>query len=106
VGGTHPALIEAMGQGNIVVANITPENLEILGDAGLMYRMDDGDDLARCLQDVADNPEKYAPLREAAVDRVRKAYSWDSVVTQYESLLASLVARVTPRANHEDSKKR
>jgi glycosyltransferase involved in cell wall biosynthesis len=92
VGGTHPALIEAMGQGNMVVANITPENLEILGDAGLMYRMDDGDDLARSLQDVADNPEKYAPLKEAAVKRVRQAYSWDVVVTQYEQLLARLVA--------------
>jgi glycosyltransferase involved in cell wall biosynthesis len=100
VGGTHPALIEAMGQGNIVVANITPENLEILGDAGLMYRLDDRDDLARSLQDVADNPEKYAHLKEAAVERVRKAYSWDSVVTQYEQLLATLISGVTPRTKH------
>jgi glycosyltransferase involved in cell wall biosynthesis len=100
VGGTHPALIEAMGQGNLVVANITPENLEILGGAGLMYRMDDREDLTRSLQDVSDNPEKYAPLKEAAVERVRQAYSWESVVTQYESLLTSLVAGVNPRVNH------
>jgi glycosyltransferase involved in cell wall biosynthesis len=89
-----------MGQANLVVANITPENLEILGGAGLMYRMDDREDLTRSLQDVSDNPEKYAPLKEAAVERVRQAYSWESVVTQYESLLTSLVAGVNPRVNH------
>ena len=96
VGGTHPALVEAMGQGNIVVANVTPENLEIMGDTGLMYRMDDCDDLARRLQDVADHPEKYASLKEAAVERIQQTYSWDRVVTQYEDLLASLVAGRSP----------
>ena len=31
VGGTHPALIEAMGFGNCVIANGTPENREVVG---------------------------------------------------------------------------
>ena len=34
VGGTHPALLEAMAAGAAVVVNDTPENLETLGDAG------------------------------------------------------------------------
>ncbi|HEV8293210.1 MAG TPA: DUF1972 domain-containing protein, partial [Tepidisphaeraceae bacterium] len=37
VGGTHPALVEAMGYGNLVLANDTPENREVLADAGLYY---------------------------------------------------------------------
>ncbi len=37
VGGTHPALIEAMGAGNCVLAYDTPENREVLGDAGLFF---------------------------------------------------------------------
>src|SRR6185369_10102090 len=37
VGGTHPALVEAMGAGRCVIANATPENLEVIGDAGLAY---------------------------------------------------------------------
>ena len=37
VGGTHPALLEAMAAGRAVVVNDTPENLETLGEAGLSY---------------------------------------------------------------------
>jgi hypothetical protein len=38
VGGTHPALVEAMGYGNAICANDVPEHREVLGDAGLYYR--------------------------------------------------------------------
>lgn len=93
VGGTHPALIEAMGQGNIVITNETPENVEVLGGAGLTYRKNDADDLARCLQEVADHPEKYAGLKAAALERARAAYSWDSIVSQYELLFARLASK-------------
>ena len=37
VGGTQPALIEAMGFGNCVLSFETPENAEVVGTAGLMY---------------------------------------------------------------------
>src|SRR5262249_49567779 len=37
VGGTHPALVEAMAFGNCVVVNGTPENLETIDGAGLAY---------------------------------------------------------------------
>ena len=42
VGGTHPALVEAMGHGNAIVANDVPEHRETLGDAGRYYRGPDG----------------------------------------------------------------
>jgi hypothetical protein len=32
VGGTHPALLEAMGYGNCVLTLATPENIEVVGD--------------------------------------------------------------------------
>jgi glycosyltransferase involved in cell wall biosynthesis len=91
VGGTHPALIEAMGQGNLIVANGTPENAEVLGEAGIVYRKNDTIDLARCLQDVADSPLKYERFKQAARTRARSHYSWTGVVTQYEELFAGLV---------------
>jgi glycosyltransferase involved in cell wall biosynthesis len=90
VGGTHPALIEAMGQGNIVVANGTPENSEVLSTAGLIYRKNDVDDLVRCLQEVEDFPEKYSDLKTAALERARTAYSWDAIINRYERLFAGL----------------
>jgi glycosyltransferase involved in cell wall biosynthesis len=91
VGGTHPALIEAMGQANIVIANGTPENIEALGGAGLIYEKNDGEDLTRLLQEVADNPEKFQHHKNEALRRARSLYSWEDVVAQYEQLLHSLV---------------
>jgi glycosyltransferase involved in cell wall biosynthesis len=90
VGGTHPALIEAMGQGNIVIANGTPENCEVLQKAGLIYRKNDVEDLTRCLQQVADDPQRYTGLKTAALERARTAYSWDTIVRLYEQLFAQL----------------
>ena len=90
VGGTHPALIEAMGQGNIVIANGTPENIEVLDSAGIAYRKNNVDDMIRCLQDVADYPEKYSGLKAAALERARTTYSWDNVISSYEQLFTGL----------------
>ncbi len=42
VGGTHPALIEAMGRGNLVLYLENPENTEVCGDAGLPYQDEAG----------------------------------------------------------------
>jgi glycosyltransferase involved in cell wall biosynthesis len=93
VGGTHPALIEAMGQGNIIIANGTPENTEVLDSAGILYRKNDVEDLRLCLQDVADHPEKYAGLKAAASERARAEYSWESVIDRYEQLFKKLAVR-------------
>ncbi len=91
VGGTHPALIEAMGFGNLVIANGTPENVEVVGDAGLVYRKNDVEDLMVKLQWVVDNPNELDKYRQAAVDRVRQHYSWDAVTDTYEKLFQELV---------------
>jgi len=93
VGGTHPALIEAMGQGNIIVANETPENIEALGNAGLFYRRNDVSSLAQRLQAVEDFPEKHADLKSMALDRARSFYSWDAVINGYEQLFLDLAKR-------------
>ena len=37
VGGTHPALIEAMGRGALVLYLDTPENAEVAGGVGLPF---------------------------------------------------------------------
>ena len=37
VGGTHPALVEALGYGRVVCYNSTPENEEVAGGAGLPF---------------------------------------------------------------------
>jgi glycosyltransferase involved in cell wall biosynthesis len=91
VGGTHPALLEAMGQGNMVIANGTAENIEVLGDAGLVYEKNNSGDLARLLQEIDANSEKWQHLGDKALNRAKLLYSWEDVVTQYERLFHSLV---------------
>jgi glycosyltransferase involved in cell wall biosynthesis len=89
VGGTHPALIEAMGRGNLVLYLETPENEEVCGDAGLGYRDEAG--LAARIEEVLEMSESNrGRLRGKAAQRARERYDWEAVTTQYENLLADL----------------
>jgi glycosyltransferase involved in cell wall biosynthesis len=90
VGGTHPALIEAMAYSNCVVANSTPENLEVLQDCGEFYNRNDEEDLARVLKRLISSPEEIASLGRKAEKRAKTCYSWPAVVEQYEKLFFAL----------------
>ena len=88
VGGTHPALLEAMGYGNCVLTLATPENIEAVGDAGIPYA--DEFDLAEKLQRVLRDGSLVQSYRNRAQIRVQRYYDWDRVVDQYESLFAQM----------------
>lgn len=91
VGGTHPALIEAMGRGALTIYLDTPENAEVAGGAGIPFRHDN---LSQVLEDVLRMPETERELwRARAADRVRERYSWDAVTDAYEKLLTRLASR-------------
>jgi glycosyltransferase involved in cell wall biosynthesis len=91
VGGTHPALIEAMGAGNLVLAYGTPENTEVLSGTGLLFH--DTPTLTAKLAEVVAEPhgQRFDALRAAARERAQAAYSWDAVTTAYEQLFARLI---------------
>jgi glycosyltransferase involved in cell wall biosynthesis len=87
VGGTHPALIEAMAFGNVVVVNDTRENIETIGEAGRVYRGEiGGEDLARVLSELINNSALAEEYRCKARERVKKHFTWDAITDQYESL--------------------
>jgi glycosyltransferase involved in cell wall biosynthesis len=89
VGGTHPALIEAMGRGALVLYRDTPENAEVAGDAGIPF---DWSDLNIKLERVLGmRTDERDALRKKATERARARYSWDAVTTQYENLLSGLM---------------
>lgn len=88
VGGTHPALIEAMGAGNCALTLDTPENMEVMGDAGIIYKS--VDDLVVQLQRIVDSPEKIGEYRRRAMSRVMQYYNWEHITDQYEELLAEM----------------
>jgi glycosyltransferase involved in cell wall biosynthesis len=89
VGGTHPALIEAMGRGCLVIYRDNAENLEVCGDAGLPY-IDQASLTARMREAIAMSELERDRYRARAAQRVRERYNWDAVTTQYETLFGSL----------------
>lgn len=92
VGGTHPALLEAMGYGNCVLTLATPENIEAVGDAGITYA--DEFDLAEKLQRVLRDGSLVQSYRNRAQIRVQRYYDWERVVDQYERLFAQMTGKL------------
>jgi glycosyltransferase involved in cell wall biosynthesis len=98
VGGTHPALVEAMGFGNCVLVNDTPSNLEVVGNAGFNYKGAEGaQDLCRKLQMLLDDPELVTQFRTKAEHRARTHYRWEAVVRDYLSLYRQLLGVDAPQ---------
>jgi glycosyltransferase involved in cell wall biosynthesis len=88
VGGTHPALIEAMGRGALTLYLQTPENEEVAGGAGIPFTHET---LAGRMKEVlAMGESERERWRRLAADRVRERYSWERVTDAYERLLEGL----------------
>jgi glycosyltransferase involved in cell wall biosynthesis len=93
VGGTHPALVEAMGYGNCVLVHDTPENREVAGDAAIYFDVRRPGSLARALERVLADPALAARQRELARARALERFSWDAVTDRYAELFERLAAR-------------
>jgi glycosyltransferase involved in cell wall biosynthesis len=86
VGGTHPALIEALGAGNLCLVMDTPENREVVGPHGEFFA--DADGLAALLRTVVALPPAEIEARRAAARAYAAGrYSWDAVAEQYVAVL-------------------
>ena len=88
VGGTHPALLEAMGAGNCILAKDTPEHREVLGDTGLYF--DDVRDLAALIGSVLVDGARVGELRRRTRERAQALYSWAAVTDRYEAMFNEL----------------
>lgn len=91
VGGTHPALIEAMGRGALVLYLDTIENREVAGGCGLAFTHETLPEVMR--QALTLPAAERARLQAAASARVQERYSWDAITTQYEALFARLLGK-------------
>ncbi len=90
VGGTHPALVEAMGFGNCILANDTPEHREVLGDSGIIYKKNDVLNLKECLERVLRDEVAQLSARSAAHRRALSVFTWDKIASDYEKLFINL----------------
>ena len=87
VGGTHPALVEALGYGRVVAYNATPENEEVAGGAALGFDVRKPETLTRLLTGVLDDPDSASVWKERAKRRAAERYRWDDVADRYEEVL-------------------
>lgn len=90
VGGTHPALVEAMGYGAPLVVNDTPEHREVAGDCAKYFRVAEPRDLAEALEGVRAAPEEALADGRRGAARAGELYNWDGVADRYAALLRRL----------------
>jgi glycosyltransferase involved in cell wall biosynthesis len=88
VGGTHPALIEAMGRGALTLYLDNAENQEAAGGAGIAFTPATLE--ARMREALAMEEAERAGWRRRAEERVAERYSWEAVTDAYERLLREL----------------
>jgi glycosyltransferase involved in cell wall biosynthesis len=93
VGGTHPALVEAMGYGNCVLVNDTPENREVAGEPALWFRAGEPATLAAAMSWVLSHAEEARQHGEAAARRAASRFSWEAVADRYAALLRRLAVK-------------
>jgi len=90
VGGTHPAMIEAMASGGCVLALDTPENREVGGEAVGYFRLRPSETLSGMLRECLESPAMREQMRIAARARAGERYGWTAVTEAYERLFADI----------------
>jgi glycosyltransferase involved in cell wall biosynthesis len=88
VGGTHPALIEAMGRGALTLYLDTPENAEVAAGAGIAFTPETLPEVLK-LTSIMPSSEREK-WQSRSIKRVQERYSWDAVTDSYENLLTRL----------------
>ncbi|WP_345752743.1 glycosyltransferase [Microbacterium rhizophilus] len=98
VGGTNPALVQAMALGAPVIARDTVYNREVLGEAAV-FTQPDAIAIAAAVRQVLTDTELQTALAEGAAERAVGVYTWDVVNALYENSLMNLAeARIDHRA--------
>jgi glycosyltransferase involved in cell wall biosynthesis len=90
VGGTHPAMIEAMASGGCVVAHGTPENREVGGDTVRYFTLRPSETLSGTLRECLADAAGRETMRSQARQRARERYGWAAVTDAYELLFEGL----------------
>jgi len=91
-GGTHPALLQAMGAGSLVIANDTAAHRRTVGEGGLYYRFNSVTDLAQKMRDAVHRADEFQPIRSKAQQRIESNCSWDIVADRYETLFQAMAS--------------
>jgi glycosyltransferase involved in cell wall biosynthesis len=89
VGGTNPALLQALGAGAPTLALDTVFNREVIRSPEQLVQPN-SQDLASRLQDVLSDQELASRFRSNGQKLVQDRYTWSSVCSQYRDLMECL----------------
>lgn len=73
------SLLEAMSFGNCCLTSDIPENSNVLGEYGYLFKKGDVDDLRAMLNELLKEGQKVQQVRERVQDFVRSNYNWDEI---------------------------
>lgn len=93
--GLPVTLLEAVAYGNCVIASDIPPNLEVVADAGTIFKSQSVEDLCRALEEVLADPTKARELGERAKARGVEEYNYDRVTERTEKLYHEVLERGT-----------
>lgn len=94
VGGTNPALVQALACGAPVVARDTPYNAEVLRSAAGVLVAPDPDAIVDAVNDLMSDPSKRSRLRAAGRRRAAEKFTWEMVCASYETALRQAIEGV------------
>lgn len=92
VGGTNPALVQAMACGAPVIARDTVYNREVLGDKG-MFVAPDPESITTAVRTMLRDRHSQDRARANARQRSSEHYTWELVCSRYEQALSELVGK-------------
>ncbi|WP_082043233.1 glycosyltransferase [Rhodococcus sp. MEB064] len=95
VGGTNPALVQAMACGAPTVARDTAYNREVLGPHA-EYVTPDPDAIVRGIDALMSSSARQEQLSAGVSRRAREKYTWDDVCTSYDMALTRLATQPSP----------
>lgn len=86
VGGTNPALVQAMACGAPTIAADTPFNREVLGEAGTFVQANDTA-IETAVMDLMSDQSRREQATKTGRARARALFDWEDVCAKYELLL-------------------
>lgn len=95
VGGTNPALVQAMAAGAPVIARDTVYNREVLGDQGT-FTSPDADSIADAVLAMLGSAERRAAAGALSQSRAEEEYTWSMVCDRYDRALRALLPARQP----------
>lgn len=91
VGGTNPALVQAMAAGAPVVARDTLYNREVLGTGGA-FTGPTPTAIAESMAAMLNSSERQLRAREVSLARAQEDYRWSAVCNRYDASLRALLS--------------